>query len=422
MPTPPEHEIRSRAGRLRRHRRNRRHGRRAASRRPTLRRRPRAIPCCEQVVVEDVGGPRYVTTATGERCSSTIPGGRASSRRDVRAAAPAGRGSAPLELAHAGARLHPARRARDRARGDPAEPQRRQEEEHDHAGRGRTPSRRQCSRPRRRRRRPSRSRCRASSARRASDAERALDTAGLAVVVATVPGPAPAGQVLAQNPAAGGTLKSGDSVRHQRLRRQAAGSSAAAPQTPATPQASRRGTHPRRLRRRRNPSPARRPRSSSSAEPVDRRPSSAPQPTPVARAVALRRREVRGAEPRRRGPGGDDQLRPERRAARHRRLAVAVRRRDVEDGHAHHAERRLGARRQGAGDRSGPDRSDDQAGGRDAERRRAAADPGQEDRHRPGARPGKVVEQTPSPARRPRRTPRSWSTWAPSRADDPAGP
>jgi beta-lactam-binding protein with PASTA domain len=44
-------------------------------------------------------------------------------------------------------------------------------------------------------------------------AESALEGAGLTVIVATVPGPAPAGQVLAQAPGAGETATSGDTVR-----------------------------------------------------------------------------------------------------------------------------------------------------------------------------------------------------------------
>ena len=85
--------------------------------------------------------------------------------------AAARRGSAPLELAHAGAGLHPARRARHRARRDRARPQRRQQEqEHDHAGADehRHDDRARQLRPRRR---ASRSRFRASSARPATTPE-----------------------------------------------------------------------------------------------------------------------------------------------------------------------------------------------------------------------------------------------------------
>ena len=78
------------------------------------------------------------------------------------------------------------------------------------------------------------------------DAERALDNAGLAIVVATVPGAPPAGQVLAQNPAAGGTLKSGDPVRINVSDGQAVGGRAAQTPQPTTPRRRRQHARPRR--------------------------------------------------------------------------------------------------------------------------------------------------------------------------------
>jgi beta-lactam-binding protein with PASTA domain len=67
-----------------------------------------------------------------------------------------------------------------------------------------------------------------------ADAEAALNRAGLAIVVATVPGPAPPGRVLAQNPRAGGTLKSGGRVRINVSDGLGTAAGAGASQTPTT--------------------------------------------------------------------------------------------------------------------------------------------------------------------------------------------
>jgi len=107
-----------------------------------------------------------------------------------------------------------------------------------------------------------------------SDAERALDNAGLTIVVATVPGAPPAGSVLAQNPPAGQTVKSGDSVRINVSDGQAA---AAATQTPQT-------TTPAQTPTQSSTTPASTPPATTAESPTTQgaQQSSTPAPTPVA--------------------------------------------------------------------------------------------------------------------------------------------
>jgi beta-lactam-binding protein with PASTA domain len=114
------------------------------------------------------------------------------------------------------------------------------------------------------------------------EAERALDRAGLAVVVATVPGAPPAGRVLAQNPSAGQTLKSGDSVRINVSDGQATPNAPAtttqSPQTTTAPAATPQATTPQTTTP--QTTPATTAESPTTTAPTNTQPAT-PAPTPV---------------------------------------------------------------------------------------------------------------------------------------------
>ena len=221
-----------------------------------------------------------------------------------------------------------------------------------------------------------------------SAAERALDNAGLAIVVATVPGAPPAGSVLAQNPPAGQTLKSGDRC------------ASTSPTAKLRPR--------RRRHRRRRPQT---PTTQNSTTPAATPPATSHR---VADDDGTERRTLDACADTGRGPvadGGDVKtavqtlagknlaashpVRAERRDDGHGRVAVSGRGRRLADRHAHHAQRRLGPRRQGAGYRSGHVGPDDQAGRRHAQRSRAAPILVKKD-VADKEQAGKVVEQTPA--------------------------
>src|SRR4051794_20204393 len=175
---------------------------------------PAGYPAGEQVIVEEVAGPRHVTTASGERVLVDDPAGTRVTTRDVRTPLPPDEDPRRwnwltpalifILLAALGIVLAAIVLSQDDNKTDKTTT----------AAAPRTntvtttvPSNTPAQ--------PANVSIQVPSVVGAprSDAEQALDTAGLGVVVATVPGPPPAGQVLAQSPAAGGTLKSGDQVR-----------------------------------------------------------------------------------------------------------------------------------------------------------------------------------------------------------------
>jgi beta-lactam-binding protein with PASTA domain len=190
---------------------------------------PPGYPASEQVVVEDVGGPRSVTTATGERVLVDDPGG---TRVVTRGRPPLPPDEDPrrwnwltpalvfILLAALGIILAALLLTRDDDNKNNAAPTNTV-----------TTTVRSNTTP-------------AASAsiqvpglvgQTRSDAERALDRAGLSVVVATGPGAPPAGRVLVQDPPAGQALKSGDPVRINVSDGQAAaGSTTPQTTTPAT--------------------------------------------------------------------------------------------------------------------------------------------------------------------------------------------
>ena len=193
---------------------------------------PAGYPVSEQVIVDDSGGPRYVTTATGERVLVDDPGGTRVVTRDVPPPLPPDEDPRRwnwltpalvfILLAALGIVLAAILLTRDNGNKKNTAPT---------TTNVVTQTVRAAATP--------------PPAANASvqvpsvvgdtrdDAEATLKRAGLAVTVATVPGAPPAGQVLAQDPPAGGTLKSGEAVRLNVSDGQATPSSA----TTSTPQA-----------------------------------------------------------------------------------------------------------------------------------------------------------------------------------------
>jgi serine/threonine-protein kinase len=228
---------------------------------------PAGYPVNEQVVVEDVGGPRYVTTASGERVLVDDPGATRVVTRDVRPPLP------PDEDPRRWNWLTPAlfillvalgivlaaivlSRNNDNKNKNTTTP----------ARTNTVTTTVQSTTPAQ----PASASIQVPSVvgQTRADAESSLDGAGLAVDVATVPGPPPTGQVLAQSPAAGGTLKSGDHVRINVSDGQSTAGSAATSRTSTTGAATATPASPTTTA------------SGSSANSSSGR-SSTPQPTPV---------------------------------------------------------------------------------------------------------------------------------------------
>jgi beta-lactam-binding protein with PASTA domain len=195
---------------------------------------PVGYPASAQVVIDDPGGRRYVTTATGERVLVDDPGGTRVVTSDVRPPLPPDEDPRRwnwltpalvfILLAALGIVLAAILLTRDNNNNKSNTTTQAGTNTVTTTVRNNTPP-------------PAANvsiQVPSVVGRSRADAEDALNRAGLAIVVATVPGPAPAGKVLAQNPSAGGTLKSGGQVRINVSDGRGTAAGAGASQTPTT--------------------------------------------------------------------------------------------------------------------------------------------------------------------------------------------